>query len=61
MSGAKLGRRRILDRLQLYTPEQTVADAVEQRLTVMQTAVYERLDYSVLVHSSGSDRATGRN
>ena len=44
MSGAKLGRRRILDRLQLYTPEQTVAGAVEQRITVMQTAGYERLD-----------------
>ena len=53
------GRRRILDRLQ--TPEQTVADAVEQRITVMQTAGYERMDYSVLADSSGSDRATGRN
>jgi len=42
MSGAKLGRRHILDRLQ--APEQTVADAVEQRITVMQTAGYERLD-----------------
>jgi len=40
-SGQK-ARRRILDRLQ--TLKQTVTDAVEQRITVIQTARYERLD-----------------
>jgi len=42
-------------------PEQTVTDAVEQSITVIKMAAYERLDPSVLADSSGSDHATGRN
>jgi len=41
-SSRQKARRRILDRLQ--TSEQTVTDAVEQRVTVIQTAGYGRLD-----------------
>jgi len=41
-SSRQKARCRILDRLQ--TPEQTVTDAVEQRIAVIQTAEYERLD-----------------
>ena len=52
-------RRRVLDRL--LAREQTVTDAVVQVIVVIQTARYKRLDYSVLTHFSGSDRATGRN
>ena len=42
-SSGQKARRRFLDRLQ--TLKQTVTDAVKQRITVIQTAGYERLDY----------------
>jgi len=57
-SSSQNARRRILYRLQ--TLKQTVTDTVEQRITVIQTAGYERLT-SVLAYYSGSARATERN
>jgi len=41
-SSSQKVRLHILDRVQ--TPEQTVTDAVEQRIAVIKTAGYKRLD-----------------